>query len=148
MDAENLGSHNCCNWEAVEDVNESLPYLDIASPFAFVVEAIYSRDICAFVIPPEKKEVLGMLDLVAEKKKDRLQTLFATINIVAKEQVICIWGKTTHLEKTNEVRILAMDIADNLYWWGKLDQGWLTEEDFACHLAECSDFGILETDRL
>ena len=41
MDAENLGRDDSSNWEAVEDINESLPSLDITTPFAFVVKAIH-----------------------------------------------------------------------------------------------------------
>lgn len=40
MHAENLGSHNGCDGEAVEDVNESFPSLDVTPSFTFVVKTI------------------------------------------------------------------------------------------------------------
>lgn len=66
MHTEDFGSNDCGNRKAVENVNECLPSLDITPSFAFIIEAINSRHIRAFVITPEKEEVLWILDLVAE----------------------------------------------------------------------------------
>ena len=72
MAAEDLFIDDSCEWEAVEAICECFPelekrsesgkekrvYLDVISPFAFVVEAVDSVDGGAFVVSSEKEEVL------------------------------------------------------------------------------------------
>ena len=57
----------------IESIDESLPYFDITSSLAFVIESINSSNIGAFVIASKEEEVLRVLDLVAHEEKDRLQ---------------------------------------------------------------------------
>ena len=68
VNAENLLRNNSCNGECVECIHESLPDFDIASPFAFIVEAVYTCNVGAFVVAAEEEEVLGELELVAEQE--------------------------------------------------------------------------------
>ena len=51
--------------QAVEHVTEDLPESDGISSLTFIVKAINSIDLCAFVIASQKEEVLGVFDLVA-----------------------------------------------------------------------------------
>ena len=51
--------------QAVENVTEDLPESDGISSLTFIVKAINSIDLCAFVIASQKEEVLGVFDLVA-----------------------------------------------------------------------------------
>lgn len=41
MNAEYLGRDNCSNGQAVEDVNEGLPGLDVTPSFALVIETVH-----------------------------------------------------------------------------------------------------------
>jgi hypothetical protein len=66
MDTEDLSSHNRCDWEAVECVHKGFPDLDIASPFALIVETVNSRNIGALMIASQHEKVLGKFKLVAE----------------------------------------------------------------------------------
>ena len=51
--------------QSVENVTEDLPESDGISSLTFIVKAINSIDLCAFVIASQKEEVLGVFDLVA-----------------------------------------------------------------------------------
>ena len=77
----------------------------------FVIKAIYPIDTGAFVIAPEDEEVFGIFDLVSKKQADRLETLLPSINIIAKEEVVCFWWEPAVFEESQEVVILAVDVA-------------------------------------
>lgn len=51
--------------------------------FTFVVEAVYSVDAGALVVPSQQEEVLRVLDLVSQEERDSLQTLFPSVHIVS-----------------------------------------------------------------
>lgn len=70
---EDLVGDNGSNGQAVEGVNKGLPHLDVAPPLAFVVKAVDSSHVGAFVVAAENEEVFGILQLVAEEKKNRLE---------------------------------------------------------------------------
>ena len=95
---EDLLVNDCCDWKAIEAIGKGLPELDIISPLALVVEAIDTIDRRALVVSSQDKEVLGILDLVGQEQADCLQGLFASVNIVPKEQVIGFWRETTVFE--------------------------------------------------
>lgn len=107
-----------------------------------------SRDICALVISSQEEEVLGVLDLVAEEQEYGLEALLAAVDIVAQEEIVGLRGKTAHFKQTNEVGILAMDVAHDLDGGAEFDEGWLGEEDLAGGLADCGNLVVFETDRL
>jgi hypothetical protein len=66
------------------------------------------------VVATQNEEVLGVLDLVGEEQADSLEGLFATVDIVAQEQVVGLGGEATILEQTQKIVVLAVDIAANL----------------------------------
>lgn len=49
----------------------------------FVVEAVHLVDGGRLVVAPQQKEVVGVLDLVAHKKTDRLQAPLAPVHVVS-----------------------------------------------------------------
>lgn len=114
MHGEDLLIDDCSNWQAIEAVSERLPQLDVVPPFALVVETVDPVDRGALVVSAEDEEVLGVLDLVREKQADGLQRLLAAIYVVAEEEVVGLWWEPAVLEETQEVIVLAVDIAANL----------------------------------
>lgn len=62
--------NDCCNWQAIEAVRESLPQLDIVPPLAFVVEAVYAVNRSAFVVSTQDEKILRVLDLVRKQQAD------------------------------------------------------------------------------
>jgi hypothetical protein len=111
---EDLLVDDCCNGQAVEAVGECLPELDIVSSLAFVVEAVDTVDGGAFVVAAQDEEIFGVLDLVCEEQADSLKGLFASVDVVPEEQVVCLGREATIFEQTEEVIILTVNITTYL----------------------------------
>lgn len=114
MHGENLLINDSRNRQAVEAVGESLPKLDVVPPLAFIIETVYTVDGCAFVVAAQDKEVFGILYLVGQEEADGLERLFASVDVVAKEEVVRFGGESAIFEKSQEVVVLTMDIAADL----------------------------------
>jgi hypothetical protein len=102
--------------KAVETVSECLPELDSEAPLAFIIEAIDPVNGSTFVISTEDKEVFGVLDFVSQKQADCLEALLATVNVVAKENVIGLRREATVLKQTQQVVVLSVYISTDLDW--------------------------------
>lgn len=102
------------NGEAVEAVGESLPELDVVSALALIVETVDTVDRGTLVVSTQNEEVLGVLDLVCKEEADGLERLLATVDVVTEEEVVGLRRETAIFEETQEVIVLAVDIAANL----------------------------------
>lgn len=97
--AEDLLVDDGCHGQAVKAVGERLPQLDVVASFALVVEAVDAVDRCALVVAAQQEKVLGEFDLVGEQETDGLERLLAAVHVVAKEQIVRLWWKTTVFEQ-------------------------------------------------
>ena len=88
------------NRQAVETVRECLPQLDIIASLALIVESVDAVDGGALVVAAENEEVLWVLDLVCEEQADGFEGLLAAIDIVAEEEVVCLWWESAVFEQT------------------------------------------------
>ena len=95
---EDLLINDSGNGQAVEAVGKCLPKLDVVSSLALIVEAIDAVDRGAFVVAAEDEEVFRVLDLVGEQQADGLEGLLASVDVVAQEEVIGLWGEPAVLE--------------------------------------------------
>ena len=66
MHTDNLVINDSRTGQAIEGIAELLPHLNGEAATALVVKAINSVDTCTFMISSQKKEVLGILNLVGE----------------------------------------------------------------------------------
>ena len=114
MHGEDLLIDDGGNGQAVEAVGESLPKLDVIPPFALIVETVDSVNRSTLVVATKDEEVFGVFDLVCEEKADSLQRLLATVDVVAKEEVVGLRGETAVFEETQEIVVLTVDITANL----------------------------------
>ena len=146
--AEDLARDDRGDGEGVEGVDEALPDLDVAPSFALVVEAIHARHVGALVIAAEQKEVLGELELVTEQQQDRLETLLASIDVVAEEEVVGVGREAAHLEHADQIGVLAVHVADDLDRGRELHQRRLGQEDLARGGTDGRDLGVLQADGL
>lgn len=110
MHAENLLVNKSGHRKAIEDVTEHAPESDGIPTLALIVEAVDSINLCAFMIASKKEEVLGILDLIAEKETYRLDGLLSSVDVVAKEQVVGLGRETPILEDPQQVIVLSMDV--------------------------------------
>lgn len=114
MHCEDLLVNNGSNGQAVKAVSKGLPQLNVISSLALVVEAVDAVDRGAFVITAEDEEVLWVFDLVRKQEADRLQRLLSSVDVVTQEEVVGFRWESTVFEESQEIVILAVDIAANL----------------------------------
>jgi hypothetical protein len=62
------------------------------------------------VVSSQDKEVFGVFNLVGEQEANRLETLFASVDVVSEKEVVGLGRESTILEKTQQVVILAMNV--------------------------------------
>jgi len=99
------------------------------------------------VIPTKQKEILRVFDLVGKEQTNRLQRLLAPIDIVAKEQVVRLGRESAVLEQSQQVRVLAVNIAANLQRRLQLEQNWLRQKNLARFDAQGAHLGLGHLDR-
>jgi hypothetical protein len=126
MTAENFLVNKCSNWQAVEAVCEGLPEFDVVSSFAFVIEAVDSVDTGALVVTTKEEEVFREFDFVREKETDSFKRLFATINVITKEQIVGLRRKSAILKHAEQIVVLAVSITTNAKRCLKLEKNWLS----------------------
>lgn len=100
MHSEDLLVDNGGNRQAVEAIGKGLPELDVVSALALIVESVDTVDRRAFVVTTENEEVFGIFDLVRKQQADGLEGLLATVDIVSKEEVVCLGREATIFEQT------------------------------------------------
>jgi len=130
--------------EAIEAIRKCFPQLDPEAALALVVESVNAVDRRALVIATQHEEILGVFDLVSEEEADGLQTLLATINVVAQEDVVGLGGEATVFEEAKEVVVLSVNIAADLDGGLELEEHGLGDEEIAGTETEHFDFGFGE----
>ncbi len=66
------------------------------------------------MITSENEEVFGVLDLVREQQADGFERLFASVNVVAEEEVISFGWEAAIFEQAKQIVVLTVDIATYL----------------------------------
>ena len=66
------------------------------------------------MVPTQDEEILWILDLVRQKQANGFKRLFASVNVVPKEEVVRFGWKSSVLKEAEKVVILAMDITTDL----------------------------------
>lgn len=114
MHAQNFLVNKCGNRKAVKAVSKRLPNSNVVPSLALIIEAIDSVDRGALVVSSQEEEVLRVLDLVREQKANSFERLFASVDVVAEEEVVGIWGESSVLEESQQVEELTMYISADL----------------------------------
>lgn len=114
MHRENFLVDDCCNRQAIKAIGERLPQLDVIPSLALIVESIYAVDRRTLVIPTQDEEILWILDLVCEKQANCFKRLFASIDVVPKEQIVCFGWEPSVFKEAQKVVVLAMNITTDL----------------------------------
>lgn len=140
--AEDLVVNDARDGQAVERVGKSLPQLDVVSALALIEETIDTVDRRAFVVAAEDEEILRELDLEGKNEADGLQTLFATIDVVSKEEVVRSGREATVLEQTEEIVVLAVNVTADLDRCFELQERRLGHNDFSTLEGEVLHIGL------
>ena len=81
------------------------------NPLTFIVETVYPVDARTLVVAPQNEEILRVFDLVREQQTDCLERLLPSIYVVAQKKVVGFWWKPAIFEETQQIVVLAMNIA-------------------------------------
>jgi hypothetical protein len=68
---EDLFVNDGCDRQAIEAIGECFPQLDVVPSLALIIESIDAVDGGTLVVTAQDEEILGVLDLVCQKKADR-----------------------------------------------------------------------------
>ena len=144
MHADDLLLHDRDEGQAVEAVVEELPQLDVVAPLALVVEAVDPVDRRALVVAAEQEEVLGVLHLVREEQRDRVDAVLPAVDVVAEEEVVGVGREAAILKEAEQVGELAVDVADDLDRRLELEERGLGLEDLHRRVHEERQLGRRE----
>lgn len=98
MHAKNLFVDQCTNGEAIEAIRKCFPETDVVSPFAFIVESVNAVYGGAFVVAAKKEEIFGVFNFIGEQQANGFQTLFASVDVITKKEVISFGREAAVLE--------------------------------------------------
>lgn len=140
VDAEDLVVDDAGEGEVVEHVGEVMPDGGVAV-FAttFGIEAVGLSDSSGLVVAADEMNAMGIAKFETDQKRDGLYTKEAAINVVAEEEVVRVWTWPTDLEYLEEVKELAVDVADDGYWSLDVHDVALLHEHLFCLCAYCLD---------
>lgn len=81
MQAEKLILHNSSQREVVEELSQTFPDIRVTIlAAAFIIEAIYLRDLARFVISPEDSDSIFVSDLERDEQGDGLHAVVSWIS--------------------------------------------------------------------
>jgi hypothetical protein len=140
--AKDLFIDNCSTREAVEAVGKSLPELDTEASFTLVVKAVNPIDRGTLVVSTQDEEIFGVLDLVRQQQTDRLETLLATVHVVAQKDVIGLGWEATVFKETQQIIVLTVDITTDLDRSFQLEKHGLTDQKITTPETEHLDLGF------
>ena len=81
-----------CQGKEIEEVGEEPPDVSIAVfAQAFVVEPIHLGDLTRFVIAAQDGDAITVPQLEGHEERDGFDRVVPSINIIAHEEVVCIW---------------------------------------------------------
>lgn len=67
------------------------------------------------MVATQDEEVFGVLDLVGQQQADGLERLLSTVDVVTEEEVVGLRGEAAVLEQPQQVVVLAVDVATDLF---------------------------------
>lgn len=140
VDAEDLVVDDAGEGEVVEHVGEVMPDGGVAVlATTFGIEAVGLSDSSGLVVAADEMNAMGIAKFETDQKRDGLYTKEAAINVVAEEEVVRVWTWPTDLEYLEEVKELAVDVADDGYWSLDVHDVALLHEHLFCLCAYCLD---------
>lgn len=119
--------------QIVEEVCEVLPHIGIAVlSQALVVEAVDLSNLPRLVVASQDGDALAIPHLESDEEGDRLDRVVASVDVIAHEEVIRVWGVAANAEQLGQVVELAVDVT--AYCDGAPDSldVRLLQQDFPC----------------
>jgi hypothetical protein len=114
VNAEELFVHYRRQWQSAEGVHASLINPLGVFPFTFEFKGKIICQMATFVIATKKKEGIWVPHFQRPKVQDTLDTEVPSVYVVAQEEIICFGGESAVLEQSQEIVVLAMNVAADL----------------------------------
>merc|ERR1719234_972014 len=112
MKTEDLTIHKGSQGKVVKQVSEVLPHIGIAVfSQTLIVEAVHLCDLARLVVAPKNCDSLPESYFQSHQQSYRFDTVVASVDIVAHEEVICVRRLATNTEKLHKVVELTMYVA-------------------------------------
>mmetsp|Transcript_51215 Transcript_51215/g.100590 ORF Transcript_51215/g.100590 Transcript_51215/m.100590 type:complete len:356 (+) Transcript_51215:249-1316(+) len=129
----------------VETISEVMPHVRApVLPHALVVESVHLRDLTALVISPQNRYSIWVEDLESKNQRDCLDGVVPSVDVVAKKEVIRVWGFPSYLQQFQEIIKLSVDVACHSYGGPHGLHVLLSFQRFLQHLAQVSDLSLLQ----
>lgn len=108
VQTEDLVVDQCCEREVIEKICEELPHICVSVlAQALVVESIHLSDLTRLVISAENGDSIAVSQLEGDEESYCLNRVVSTVNVVAHEQVVCVWRVATNAEQLRKVVLLS-----------------------------------------
>ncbi len=83
----------------------------IIAALTLIIKAVDPVNAGTLVVPTQNKKILWVLDLVRQQQANGLERLLSAVYVVAKEKVVCLWGKAAILKESEQVVVLSVNVA-------------------------------------
>jgi len=112
MQAEDLIFHQRRQRQQIEQIREVLPDVGVAVfAEALVVEAVDLGDLPGLVVPSQNGHSVLEPHFVANQQCHRLHRVVASVNVVAHEKVVGVWGPASDSEELHQIVELPVDVS-------------------------------------
>lgn len=97
--------------EEVKEVGEKAPDVGIAVfSETFIIKAINLCDLPGFVVPAKDGDPVAIAQLHCNQQCHGLDGIVSTINVVAHEEVVCVWRVAANSEELREIVLIAVSV--------------------------------------
>lgn len=80
---------------------------------ALVIETIYLGNLSRLMVSSGDSDTAAITNFKSEKKRNSLNRVITTINVITHEEVVCLRGFTTNAEQLKKIMELTVDITTN-----------------------------------
>lgn len=113
MHGEDFVVDDCADGQEIKHVRELLPDLGRAVfTLALCVKAINLGDLPGLVVAPQQADSLRKSDLEKQEEGNSLDTVLASVHVVAEEQVVDVGDIAAYLEELHDVPELPMNVTN------------------------------------
>ena len=97
--------------KVIKEIGKVFPNIHV-SVFhqAFVVEAVDLCDLPRFVIATKNGDAMSKPYFERHEKRDRLDRVVSSVDVVSHEEIICIWRVSSDAEQLHQVMKLTVNI--------------------------------------
>ena len=93
------------------------------------IEAIVLGDSPEFMVSSNQENLTGILQFQQAQQRNCFHTMGSSVDVISKEEVICVWQFSSDFENLQDIEKLTMYISNNCDWQGDSFDIFLLYED-------------------